>query len=794
MIAHRTLRYHCLAALGLAALLWAAPAVGEDIPAFQYAFGTPAIEPVWSDDYHDPHRYPSLAVDESYVYVGGAQLNVFTRDGEWVDFWPMASDIALAAPDRVCVLDAPYGAVHVYTREGEFLTGWGGYGDTADTFSAPAAIAADESSVYVLDTYPGRAVRFDLEGNFLNAWDTPVLPEPYLNSPIDIASDPAGGVWVLNESKYFSEAEQEWTRDARCYKYAPDGSEEASWPLADASGWFAIGADPAGNVWVLDDGGGYPRKLRRFTPGGELLVAFSAPQGSGYTHNFAISPDSQLVALNPQQIAGAGWDTRGEILCPVVSLDFEGQPLGSFGDQWQMPDVGALLLPYPFAVDAAGATACRAHPPGYRYTLPDYVVRYGPGGELVEVVETEKWPIYNPASDTVELVEAPWQPNFIDGTGAYWIYSGEWLDWPPDDIGVLDLVVESATTQETLSIVLPSAEAPEPSGNCCCRDVAVRQAHDGNILLAVWEVVDDYETGTTMFVLTVTRDGTVLSSATIEQATFDWYPECVEQDDAGNIYIGNWNGVWKFSASGEFIGRIGGWGGEGDQRDAPGSLVLGARAIDIDATGRLRVLDYEANRILLFAYTPGPFPDVSYSHWAKEAIAAAVDAGIVCGYGDGIYGPGLPVSRDQMAVYVSRALVGGDANVPEFTGTTSFSDVGEEHWALDYVEYAFSQNVVTGYEDGLYHPEYEVTRDQMAVYVARALVAPTGEAALADHVPAEPRNFPDVPSDHWAYTHIEYCVENGVVAGYLDGYYHPEIVVTRDQMAVYVARAFGLTS
>jgi hypothetical protein len=47
-----------------------------------------------------------------------------------------------------------------------------------------------------------------------------------------------------------------------------------------------------------------------------------------------------------------------------------------------------------------------------------------------------------------------------------------------------------------------------------------------------------------------------------------------------------------------------------------------------------------------------------------------------------------------------------------------------------------------------------------------------------------------VTSEFWAYKHVEYCVENGVVQGYEDGCYHPEYVVTRDQMAVYVARAF----
>jgi PKD repeat protein len=187
------------------------------------------------------------------------------------------------------------------------------------------------------------------------------------------------------------------------------------------------------------------------------------------------------------------------------------------------------------------------------------------------------------------------------------------------------------------------------------------------------------------------------------------------------------------------------------------------------------------------------FVDVGEGHWAASEVDACASAGIVSGYPDGSYQPGAAVTRDQMAVYVSRALAGGDENVPDFTDTPTFPDVDGTHWALDYVEYAVDQNVVAGYEDGNYHPERQVTRDQMAVYVARALVAPEGEAGLADYVPADPRDFPDVASGFWAYTHVEYCVEHGVVAGYLDNLYHPEIVVTRDQMAVYVARAFGLT-
>jgi hypothetical protein len=73
------------------------------------------------------------------------------------------------------------------------------------------------------------------------------------------------------------------------------------------------------------------------------------------------------------------------------------------------------------------------------------------------------------------------------------------------------------------------------------------------------------------------------------------------------------------------------------------------------------------------------------------------------------------------------------------------------------------------------------------------MVASGGEAALADYLPSAPRSFPDVASDLWAYRHIEYCVEQGVINGYEDGLYHPEIVVTRDQMGVCIARAFQLS-
>jgi len=61
-----------------------------------------------------------------------------------------------------------------------------------------------------------------------------------------------------------------------------------------------------------------------------------------------------------------------------------------------------------------------------------------------------------------------------------------------------------------------------------------------------------------------------------------------------------------------------------------------------------------------------------------------------------------------------------------------------------------------------------------------------------DDMSAVPGLFPDVPAGFWAGMAIQACIGNDVVHGYGDDYYRPSVIVTRDQMAVYVARSFAL--
>jgi hypothetical protein len=182
------------------------------------------------------------------------------------------------------------------------------------------------------------------------------------------------------------------------------------------------------------------------------------------------------------------------------------------------------------------------------------------------------------------------------------------------------------------------------------------------------------------------------------------------------------------------------------------------------------------------------FTDIDCDHWVVSEAAACHYAGIVGGYPDGTYGPHIATTREQMAVYVCRALVGGDDSVPDAPPTASFPDVPTDYWAFDHIEHAVTQQVVQGYPDGEYKPGIELDRGQMAVFIARAMAG--GDAAVPDH-PGDP-SFSDVGDEFWASRHIEYIAGQDVATGYDDGCYHPEYLCTRDQMAVYIARAFDL--
>ncbi len=201
------------------------------------------------------------------------------------------------------------------------------------------------------------------------------------------------------------------------------------------------------------------------------------------------------------------------------------------------------------------------------------------------------------------------------------------------------------------------------------------------------------------------------------------------------------------------------------------------------------------------------FPDILFWNWAFSEIESAVENGITVGYPDGEYHPEITCSRDQMCVFVARAMewVGPDDDLTltqyeyDHLAGAWFTDVDPEHpnWAERAIYLCKGETlngantdklvVVEGYLDNAFRPAGSVTRALMCIYIARANEWIGPPPAPMD---TAPELFPDVPAGFDGGTAIQACMNYGVVRGYPDGYYRPYIAVTRDQMAVFIWRAF----
>jgi hypothetical protein len=211
---------------------------------------------------------------------------------------------------------------------------------------------------------------------------------------------------------------------------------------------------------------------------------------------------------------------------------------------------------------------------------------------------------------------------------------------------------------------------------------------------------------------------------------------------------------------------------------------------DNDVLHELDVLagsDFEA--VDTTSLTPWTFKDVPDSYWAWNYIERLYDAGITSGCGTNpflIYCPTTTVTRDQMAVFLLRGIHGSSYTPPPVGLSTGYADVPTTHWAAPWIKQFAAEGITSGCGSSNYCPSTPVTRDQMAVFLLRS------KHTSSYTPPAATGVFADVNSGYWAAAWIEQLAEEGITSGCGSGNYCPTTVVTRDQMAVFLVRTFGL--
>jgi hypothetical protein len=132
--------------------------------------------------------------------------------------------------------------------------------------------------------------------------------------------------------------------------------------------------------------------------------------------------------------------------------------------------------------------------------------------------------------------------------------------------------------------------------------------------------------------------------------------------------------------------------------------------------------------------TTQTFTDVPSSHQYAGAINALVQAGIVSGYSDGTFKPGMPLTRGQMAKIIVEAF-----DFPLATELThSFADVSSANGYKYYIQTLVNLGITVGTSPTTYSPTAAVKRGQMATFIVRAEVANNSNPTTDDSATVTP--------------------------------------------------------
>ena len=109
------------------------------------------------------------------------------------------------------------------------------------------------------------------------------------------------------------------------------------------------------------------------------------------------------------------------------------------------------------------------------------------------------------------------------------------------------------------------------------------------------------------------------------------------------------------------------------------------------------------------------FKDVPEGYWAYDAIAWALNKGVVNGFSADEFKPKQAITREQLVAMLYRY-----SGNPEVSGELSFTDAAAVcDWAVNPILWACQNKVVQGYTDGSFAPDKTASRAEMAAIIQR---------------------------------------------------------------------------
>ena len=139
-----------------------------------------------------------------------------------------------------------------------------------------------------------------------------------------------------------------------------------------------------------------------------------------------------------------------------------------------------------------------------------------------------------------------------------------------------------------------------------------------------------------------------------------------------------------------------------------------------------------------------PYKDIAENDWYAYAVTFMSEKKLVLGYPDGTFKPNAPITRAEFAAIASRFDSLADKT------DLKFSDVSKNHWAYKVIGSAEAKGWITGYPDGTFKPEKNITRAEVVSLTNRILNRYADLDFAKAHV-QELAPMIDMYDSHWAY-------------------------------------------
>ena len=151
----------------------------------------------------------------------------------------------------------------------------------------------------------------------------------------------------------------------------------------------------------------------------------------------------------------------------------------------------------------------------------------------------------------------------------------------------------------------------------------------------------------------------------------------------------------------------------------------------------------------------------------KPALEKGDHFAYMVGYDDGTIRPNANITRAEVATIFFRLLT-DDSREKYWSDQNPYSDISAGAWYNNAVSTMTRAGVLTGYDDGTFRPNANITRAEFAAIAARF---------LSDGYTG-PDRFSDI-SGHWAAEYINRAARAGWIGGYGDSTFRPDQPITR---------------